>query len=215
MTVQFSHKSQMETINTLDVGNPKVQQILAGARAAFLDLGYEGASTDEIVRRAGVSKGTLYNYFPDKQTLFATFIQGECRKQANLIFKVEGPPADIEATLREIAQNFVKMILSPFMQGIYRLAIAEAQRFPHLARIFYDSGPDLGTRRLTQLLAGAVARGELKIDDIELAAHQFDQLCKADIFYKSLFQVKRSFTQAEIDRIANGAVDMFLRAYRP
>ncbi|MGB7414723.1 MAG: TetR/AcrR family transcriptional regulator C-terminal domain-containing protein [Thermosynechococcaceae cyanobacterium] len=93
--------------------------------------------------------------------------------------------------------------------------MAEAQRVPELARIFYDSGPDLGARRLSQLLAGAVARGELKIDDIELAAHQFDQLCKADIFYKSLFQVRRSFSQEEIDRIANGAVDAFLRAYRP
>lgn len=205
----------MKTIDALDRENPKVQQILKGAREAFLELGYEGASTDEIVRRAGVSKGTLYNYFPDKQTLFAIFIEGECRKQASLVFKLESQPANIEETLRESAQSFVKMLLSPSMQGIYRLAIAEAQRFPELARIFYDSGPDLGTRRLSQLLAGAVARGELKIDDIELAAHQFDQLCKADIFYKSLFQVRRSFTQEEIDRIANGAVDAFLRVYRP
>lgn len=204
----------MQSIDTVDVENPKVQQILKGARTAFLELGYEGASTDEIVRRAGVSKGTLYNYFPDKQTLFTTFIEGECRKQANRVFKLEGQPKDVEATLRESAQDFVKMLLSPSMQGIYRLAIAEAQRFPALARIFYDSGPDLGTRRLSHLLAEAVARGELTIDDIELAAHQFDQLCKADIFYKSLFQVRCSFSQEEIDRIANGAVDAFLRAYR-
>ncbi|MGB7414722.1 MAG: TetR/AcrR family transcriptional regulator [Thermosynechococcaceae cyanobacterium] len=108
----------MKTTDTLDIENPKVKQILKGAQDAFLELGYEGASTDEIVRRAGVSKGTLYNYFPDKQTLFTVFIEGECRKQATLVFKLEGQPAEIEAVLRESAQNFVKMLLSPFMQGI-------------------------------------------------------------------------------------------------
>lgn len=197
-----------------DPQNPKARQILNGARSAFLDLGYEGASTDEIVRRAGVSKGTLYNYFPEKKSLFTAFVEDECRKQANLLFKADGQPEDIEAFLRACASKLVKLLLSPSMQGIYRLAVAEAQRFPELARTFYDSGPDLGTRRLAQVLSGAVARGDLQIDDVDLAAHQFDQLCKADIFYKCLFKIRSSFAEEEIDRVADAAVDVFLRAYR-
>lgn len=200
-------------MDPVDLNNPKVHQIMEGARAAFLDLGYEGASTDEIVRRAGVSKGTLYNYFPDKRTLFTAFVEEECRKQATLLFKADAQPDDVEVFLRASAKSLIRVLLSPFMQGIYRLAVAEAQRFPDLARVFYDSGPDLGTRRLAQVLSGAVARGLLHIDDIELAAHQFDQLCKADIFYKCLFKIRSSFTEEEIDRVAEGAVDVFLRAY--
>ncbi|MGP1397270.1 MAG: TetR/AcrR family transcriptional regulator C-terminal domain-containing protein [Inquilinaceae bacterium] len=198
----------------VDPQSPKARQILEGVRSAFLDLGYEGASTDEIVRRAGVSKGTLYNYFPEKKSLFTAFVEEECRKQANLLFKAEGQPEDIEAFLREAARELVKLLLSSFMQGIYRLAVAEAQRFPELARTFYDSGPDLATRRLAQVLSGAVARGHLQIDDVDLAAHQFDQLCKADIFYKRLFKIRSSFAEEEIDRVADAAVDVFLRAYR-
>lgn len=204
----------MASSQSLDTTSPKARQILAGAREVFLELGYEGASTDKIAKQAGVSKGTLYNYFPDKETLFVAFIEEECRKQSSLIFKVKNASDDIESVLREIAHNYVKMCPSPFIQGIYRLAIAEATRFPALARTFYDSGPDLASRRMTQLLAGAVARGELKIDDVDAAAHQFAQLCKADLFEKCLFQVKLSVTVEEIERIANNAVDVFLRAYR-
>lgn len=204
----------MATPLTTDITSPKAQQILAGVRSIFLDMGYEGASTDKLARAAGVSKGTLYNYFPDKETLFIAFIEGECRKQASLIFEVEDQSADIETVLREIAYNYVKMCPSAFVQGIYRLALAEATRFPALARTFYDSGPDLASRRMVQLLAGAVAKGELKIDDLDMAAHHFAQLCKADLFEKCLFQVKLSVTTEEIERVANNAVDVFLRAYR-
>ncbi|MGD1929438.1 MAG: TetR/AcrR family transcriptional regulator [Leptolyngbyaceae cyanobacterium] len=199
---------------TIDITSPKAQQILAGVRSVFLEMGYEGASTDKLARAAGVSKGTLYNYFPDKETLFIAFVEAECRKQAGLIFTVKNQSADIETVLREIAHNYVKIGPSSFVQGIYRLALAEATRFPALARTFYDSGPDLASRRMVQLLAGAVAKGELEIDDLDMATHQFAQLCKADLFEKCLFQVKLSVTSEEIERIANSAVDVFLRAYR-
>lgn len=207
----------MANSQEINLENPKVRQILEGARTVFLECGYEGASTDKIARQAGVSKGTLYNYFPDKQVLFKTFIQGECNNQTKLVFKIDTNSGNIETMLREIALNYVKFFLSPFLQGIFRLVVAEAVRFPNLARIFYDSGPDLGVHRIKQLLAGAVARGELAIDDenLELAAHQFFQLCRANLFDKYVLQIKSAFTQEEINLVAEGAVTLFLRAYRP
>ena len=198
---------------TIDLESPKARQILDGAKAAFLEMGYEGASTDEIARRAGVSKGTLYNYFPDKRTLFAAFVEGQCREQAPLIFNVDPSLQNIEEALRAIAYNYVALMISPFMQGIFRVVVAEAERFPELARAFYDSGPDVGLRRLSQLLAAAVARGELEIDDIDLAANQFLQLGRSDLFFKRLFCIKKNFSKSEIERIADGAVDMFLKTY--
>lgn len=204
----------MATQLSIDTTSAKAQQILKGVRSVFLELGYEGASTDKLARAAGVSKGTLYNYFPDKQTLFTAFVGEECRKQAALIFEVKSQSADIETVLQEIAYNYVKMYPSEFVQGIYRVAAAEATRFPALARTFYDSGPDLASRQMVQLLAGAVVKGELVIDDLDMAAHQFAQLCKADLFEKCLFQVKLSVASEEIERIAKSAVAVFLKAYR-
>ena len=200
-------------LESVDLESPKARQILDGARAAFLDLGYEGASTDEIARRAGVSKGTLYNYFPDKKTLFKAFVERECDEQAR---RVTGPGEDaddVETALRAIALNYVELMVSPFLVGIFRIVVAEAERFPDLARVFFDSGPDLAHRRVSHLLAAAVAKGELDIDDIDLAAHQFAGLCRANFFFKRLFCVKQNFPKTEIQRIANGAVDTFLRTY--
>ncbi len=200
-------------MQAIDLKNKKARQILRGAKSAFLDLGYEGASTDEIVRRAGVSKGTLYNYFPDKKTLFAAFVHGECEEQARRIFTIDPRADDIEIALRHIAKNYCALMVSPFMQGILRIVVAEAERFPDLAHIFYESGPLLGHERLSALLKEAVEDGVLAIGDIELAAHQFIQLGRSDLFFKRLFCIQRTFTDAEISRIANSAVDAFLKMY--
>ena len=193
----------------------KARQILDGARVVFLESGFEGASVDEIARRAGVSKGTMYNYFPDKRSLFGTMIQRECKQQAGQIFRIDHAEAeDVEATLRRIARAFVEFVTSPFAQRMFRVAVAETLRFPELGRAFVESGPALGIRRLSQYLAFACGRGDLVIDDVELAAHQFAELCKADLFFRTLFDPQARAGQAEIERVADAAVRTFLRAYR-
>lgn len=203
----------METLQSLDLSSPKACQILEGARSAFLELGYEGTSVEEIARRAQVSKGTIYNYFPDKQTLFIAVVHGECQKQTQRIFKVDRDAEDVETLFRGIALDFVALLLSPFAQNIFRIAIAEASRFPELGRAFYNSGPAVGRKRLMDVMARAVANGELAIADIELAADQFIELCKADLFYQQLLGIKTNPTEAEIQRIADGAVATFLKAF--
>lgn len=203
----------METQKGNNLNNLKAHHILEGAKNVFLELGYEGTSVEAIARRAKVSKGTLYNYFPDKRTLFAAVVEGECQEQAKRIFQVENNGEAIEPLLRRIARNFVEFLMSPFAQSMFRVAVAEAQRFPELGRAFYNSGTDLGTHRLMQVLAGAVAQDELKIDDLELAAHQFVELCKADLFYKNLLCIRNSITESEVERVADGAVATFLQAF--
>ncbi|MEZ5686188.1 MAG: helix-turn-helix domain-containing protein, partial [Paracoccaceae bacterium] len=61
----------------------KFDQVLEGARAVFLRDGFEGASVDDIAREAGVSKATLYSYFPDKRLLFMEVAKCECARQAD------------------------------------------------------------------------------------------------------------------------------------
>ena len=204
----------VKAVKPTDLGSPKAQQILAGAKDAFLELGYEGASVEEIARRAGVSKGTLYNYFPDKRSLFAIFVEGECEKQAQQMFQIADDSDNIEATLRQIANNIIEFVVSPFAQGIFRVVVAESQRFPELGRAFYDSGPDLLIRRLAQYLAVATARGELLVPNPELAAHQFIEMCRAELFYKILLGVKRNVKDEEIQRIADAAVETFIQAFK-
>lgn len=193
----------------------KKVQILAGARSAFYKLGFEGASVDEIARSSGVSKATLYNHYEDKTAVFRAIMEEDCEEHARQIFAFEDEVAstDITVSLDRVAHRFIALILSPFAQNMYRVVTAEALRFPALAESFCKSGPDLVKKRLIEILEPAIERGELVIDDIEMAAEQFLQLCKTGPMHKSAFQDTQNVSEAQIARAANGAVRVFMSAY--
>jgi AcrR family transcriptional regulator len=191
----------------------KYDQVLDGARKVFLADGFEGASVDDIAKAAGVSKATLYSYFPDKRLLFSEVVRVECRSQAEQAMAEIDQNAPVGTVLRAAAAHMVGLLLSDFAQSVYRICVGEAARFPELGREFYDSGPRAGKDAIAAFLGLAVSRGELNIDDIDLAAYQFAELCKADIFLKRVFGVRTEFSQNEIDRVIDGAVTMFLARY--
>ncbi|MCU9848312.1 TetR/AcrR family transcriptional regulator [Defluviimonas sp. WL0024] len=191
----------------------KFDQVLEGARKVFLRDGFDGASVDDIAAEAGVSKATLYSYFPDKRILFIEVAKGECHRQqqeAEALANLTAPP---ECVLPEAARRIIDFSVSEIGRAVFRICIAEAERFPELGRQFYESGPARVRERLAAYFNGAVARGELAIEDVYLAADQFAELCKADIFTLVSFGIKRDFTRADRERVAKGAVEMFLARY--
>jgi TetR/AcrR family transcriptional repressor of mexJK operon len=192
----------------------KFDQVLDGAREIFLRDGFEGASVDEIARAAGVSKATLYSYFPDKRLLFSEVARIECNRQAEEALDVIGMGAPIEVVLHEAANRIVRFFLSDFGRQVFRICVSESYRFPELGRRFYESGPKLVRERMTKVLTPYVERGVLKIDDMDLAANQFGELCKADLFVRNLCGVCNDFNEQDVERVVNGAVEMFLARYR-
>ncbi|MBI1216941.1 MAG: TetR family transcriptional regulator [Rhodobacteraceae bacterium] len=191
----------------------KYDQVLEGARTVFLRDGFEGASVDDIAREAGVSKATLYSYVPDKRLLFLEVARSECLRQAAAAIQL----TDMTATPREVltaaARRLAAFVTSDFGQRMFRICVAESDRFPELGRAFYESGPLLVRERLSAYLRAATTRGELKIDDIDLAADQFAELCKADIHARMIFGNKAACAPRDLDRTINGAVEMFLARY--
>lgn len=190
----------------------KYDQVLDGARTVFLRDGYEGASVDDIAAAAGVSKATLYSYFPDKRLLFLEVARQECARQAESALEVSDAAAPPREVLTAAARRMVALVTSDFGQKIFRVCVAESDRFPELGRAFYESGPLLVRRRLADYLRTAQTRGELAIDDVELAADQFAELCKAGIHAKLIFGAATCCRQ-DMERTIEGAVDMFLARY--
>jgi AcrR family transcriptional regulator len=185
----------------------KFDQVLEGARAIFLRDGFERASVDDIAREAGVSKATLYAYFPDKRLLFLEIAKAECRRQADdaeALIREDAPVAEV---LRLAAVKLTDFMVSDFGNRIFRIAVAEASAFPALAHEFYEYGPRMAHDRLVQYLRCAVERGDLQITDIDLAADQFMQLCKAGIHDRLVFGV------GDENCCSDGAVEMFLARY--
>ena len=191
----------------------KYDQVIAGARDVFLAQGFEGASVDLIAREAGVSKATLYSYFPDKRVLFVEVAKQECASQADRALQVDTDDIPVREMLTIMAHKMMAFLTSNFAQRIFRICVAESDRFPELGREFYASGPKLLEDRLSEYFEQACARGQLKIDDIGLAAMQFQELVKSELFVKMIFNIIEKPTEAQIDRIIDGAVDMFLARY--
>lgn len=191
----------------------KFDQVIDGARLVFVQQGYERASMDEIARVAGVSKATLYSYFPDKRALFTEMYRSEILRVADGAMDVLSPDVAPEMALRAAAERIFGYLSSEFGLAMYRICVTESPRFPEIGQAFYETGPEMGRARLGTYLRGAVMRGALVIDDIDLAADQFFQLCQTTLCDRMICGVQRSFSAAEIARTIDGAVLMFLARY--
>ncbi len=191
----------------------KYEQVLAGARSVFMSDGFEGASVDEIARVAAVSKATLYSYFPDKRLLFMAVANAECARQSKEALDnidMAAPPREV---LTQAGHHFLRFITSTFGLQVFRICVAESDRFPQIGQSFYNSGPAVMRAEMAEYFNRAQARGELKVDDPVLAADQFGELCKADIWPRLIFGVSKTVSEAEMARVVEGAVDTFMARY--
>ncbi|WP_146584824.1 TetR/AcrR family transcriptional regulator [Puniceibacterium confluentis] len=191
----------------------KFDQVLSGAREIFMRDGFEGASVDDIARAAGVSKATLYSYFPDKRLLFTEVANTQCARQADEALHTIDMSQPPRIVLTQVGHSFLGFILSDMGQRIFRICVAEADRFPELGQAFYDSGPKKVHQAIVDYLRTAAGRGDLSIGDFELAADQFAELCKADLWPRLVFGIRADFTREEKARVIDGAVETFLARY--
>lgn len=193
----------------------KERQILDGAAAAFSRDGYEGASMSGIAAAAGVSKGTLYNYFNGKKALFTAFVQRECTEKLLLIFDELDGEAPIQATLLRVGRRIMDMLLSDTGLAIYRMVVAEARKFPELAEAFHEAGPRRALDRMTALIADQARSGQLSVEDPGFAAEQLFALVQSRVIMQRRMGLVATVTEAEIDRVVREAVRLFLRGYGP
>ena len=196
------------------VDNAKSRQILDGARTVFMAEGFDAASMNDIARVAGVSKGTIYAHFTSKDALFAALIREDKRQQAEQLSIYDDLEGPIETVLPRIGCAIMDLILEPAHIAQTRIVTAVAQKFPEIGRAFYEAGPEYGHRRFAAWLQRRAARGELAIEDYEVAAEQFFNLAQGVLFKKMLFAAQAKPTPAEIRATVESAAQVFLKAYR-
>jgi AcrR family transcriptional regulator len=196
-----------------EADSSKRRQIIDGARKVFLDLGFDGASMGEIARAAGVSKGTLYVYFADKNRLFETIFEEESLEQGKAAFNFD-PTRDVPTTLMEFGRAYIQVLCRPGGGSSIRTVMAIAERMPEVGRNFYNNVIAVTTARLAAYLEVRTGLGELAIDDIPLAATQFTQMCQASLFQPYIFQAAPAPSPARIEQVIASATRMFLAAYQ-
>ena len=196
-----------------DEDSSKRRQILEGARKVFMDLGFDGASMGEIARSAGVSKGTLYVYFADKNRLFEAIVEEETLEQAKVAFNFD-PARDVLTTLMEFGQAYIQMLCRPGGGSATRTVMAIAERMPEVGRRFYSNVVAHTIARLAGYLETRAAAGDLEIGNCELAATQFMQLCQASLFMPFIFQAAPAPSAEQIAQVVESATRMFLAGYQ-
>ena len=131
-----AHSTNLHLVG--DEDSSKRRQILDGARKVFMDLGFDGASMGEIARAAGVSKGTLYVYFADKNRLFEAIVEEEMLDQGKVAFNFD-PERDVTTTLTEFGQAYIQLLCRPGGGSATRTVMAIAERMPEVGRRFYNN----------------------------------------------------------------------------
>lgn len=196
-----------------DEDSAKRRQILDGARAVFMNLGFDGASMGEIARAAGVSKGTLYVYFADKYALFEAIVAREVLEQGKIAFNFDFA-RDAETTLKDFGIAYIQLLCRPGGGSSTRTVMAIAERMPEVGQRFYNNVIALTIDRLASYLEARAAVGEIAIDDAQLAATQFMMCCQASLFMPFIFQAKPAPSLDQITTVVDSATRMFLAAYR-
>lgn len=191
----------------------KFDQVIAGARDVFMREGFEGASVDVIARDAGVSKATLYSYFPDKRALFRAVLQRECdlRQRTSMEFEICEQP--VPEALERIAAELLTFFLSEDGLAVFRVCAAEAHRFPEIGRDFYETGPRTAMQQMAGYLSSSAAQAALDIDDPLVAADTFMQLLRGDLMLRRLMGMESIPDAQTVAAEARRAVRTFLARY--
>ncbi len=191
--------------------------ILTAAQEIFLETGYGAASMDAVAARANVSKATIYAHFDNKRALFEQVIQGRCRRVFGNrdIPSYIGDAQDVRSALCRLANDMMRIILSPEALAINRAVLAEAPRLPEVGETFYAAGPVPALARLTRMLNDLTRRGLLAVPEKEapLVAELFLNMLKGDAHLRALLGVAPR--RDDHRPLLAVAVDLVLARYAP
>ncbi|WP_410656982.1 TetR/AcrR family transcriptional regulator [Amycolatopsis sp. lyj-112] len=195
----------------------KRAEIVAAARKVFTTHGYLGTSMDAVAAAAGASKRTVYQYFADKEELFAAVVLETVDRgfeffRPHILALAETD--DLENALRQHARITVSGIMNPEVLQMRRLVMAEADRFPEVGRQYYERSWVRTTGLLAETLTRLTERGLLKVDDPARAAYLFAWLVVSIPLQRTAFMGNAAVgTKAELNEVADEGARVFLAAY--
>ena len=146
-------------------------ELTAAALELFVEKGFAATRLDDVARRAGVSKGTLYLYFESKEELFKAVVRegivAKLGEAEELIHTFQGSSADL---LREIMRRWWLELGATKLAGITKLMMSEAGNFPELARFYHDEVIQRAHAMLAAAMQRGISTGEFREINLEYAS---------------------------------------------
>jgi TetR/AcrR family transcriptional regulator, mexJK operon transcriptional repressor len=187
--------------------------IVAAAFSAFFEHGYGGTSIEEIARRAGVSKVTVYNRFGDKQALFSAAIASECLEMETALRLDVDQPQNLRDHLVRFGEAMLEFLGRPELIRFENMLGGEMERHPELGALFLDAGPRRMKATLAKIIEAGAQRREIVVDDPITAAEMLAGMLKGFVDLERRF-AGHPVAPVTRERITY-AVDAFLRAHAP
>jgi AcrR family transcriptional regulator len=148
------------------------QQLLDAALMLFVEKGFAATRAEEVAQRAGVSKGTLYLYYPSKEELLKAVIRehlsSRIAKVAVVVDQHHGPAADL---LREVFSRWWLEVFESPTSGVFKLVITEVRNFPDLAEFYQREVIEPAERLIARILQRGIDRGEFEAFDVPCVVH--------------------------------------------
>jgi len=193
-------------------------RLLDVATTLFMERGFDGTSIDAVAEAAGVSKPTVYARYHDKRDLFAAVLRGRIRdwlapiSAAAEAQATERNPKSVETTLLDLSRHMLSQASMPDCATLQRIMAAQAVQFPELAKLAHEDGWLRGVRGVAILLQQFAARGEIKVDDPELAADLFLNLLLGHSARLALHGI--AIDLELLERRRQAAVELFVKGVR-
>ena len=189
----------------------KNEAILDAAMAVLSERGVS-VTMDEIARRAGVSKQTVYNHFGSKADLVRIMAERRVH-EITAPLNLPGAEENPEAALAGYARSLLDVAFHTKGAGLYRTAILHAPELPDVARALWEAGPKASRARLAEFLALETKAGRLFCPNPLEAAEFFGGMVIGSYQTAQLLGVEVDLDGAKVERIATEAARRFVRAY--
>lgn len=210
-TQENTSKSKLPSAPSSRRGQLRKASILKAATTLFLKHGYGETSVNTIVARSGGSKATFYSYFPTKDVLLRAVVD-------DIVSNRDEPELqaseDIRAALSSYAEHRLRIVFSRQHQALLGLIIAERERFPDIALMYFERGPGRSHDLLVEYMRQLQALGQLDIESAEESAEFFIGMLLHQWYISQLFLHTSPPTHEAMRQRADHVVGRFLEAFR-
>jgi AcrR family transcriptional regulator len=177
-------------------------ELLEAALALFVEKGFAATRSEEVAKAAGVSKGTLYLYFPSKEELLKAVIQHflgtEIETGIQEAAAADGPTAQV---MEQLLVTWWTRIYEGPASGVFKLVITEVRNFPDIGEFWVERVVGPGQAIVSGLIRRGIERGEFVVDDVESAVHSILMPLILECVHKHSFMACGVGKAMEIDPV--------------
>lgn len=189
------------------------EALIDAARELFCEHGLSGTTLEMITAEAGGSRRTIYELFGNKDGVFEAVIRDCTGRVVAVMADLELSQMPLRAALIRFGETLMTLLTTPETIRYMRLFLSEVPRFPHLGKVFYESGLMTGRRIITSYFERQMEEGNFPKSDPKQAAVFFTSLLKADYDFRQMTYVGWEPHAKDLHSHVIAAVDMFLRGY--